>query len=69
MLYQVLSLTALLSFLSLGLMAEEEVSSVKNTQEIQEPSQEEKKLACACKKKKNNRCNMPRPTDEENKSA
>lgn len=65
MLQQILSITALLSFLSLGLIAEE-VPSVPATQEIEEQTSEENKLACACKKKKTNpcECESVKPTDE-----
>lgn len=67
MLIQILSLTALLSFLSLGLIAEE-VSSVEPAQEIEEQSSDENKLACACKKKKTNAC-KPVVIDEDEKTA
>lgn len=54
MLNQILSLTALLSLLSLGLVADE-VPSIQNPQEIEEQSSEENPLACGCKKKQSNK--------------
>jgi hypothetical protein len=72
MIQHILSLTALLSFLSLGLVADE-TPSIQNPQEIKEQSSEENPLACACKKKKTNQmacnCKPPVSTDEENKSS
>lgn len=53
MLKHILSLTVLFSFLSLGLFAEE-ISSVQNAPEIEEPSTDDPLLSCGCKGKKKN---------------
>lgn len=53
MLKHILTLTALLSILSLGLVADE-VPSIPTTQELEEQTQEENSLTCGCKKKKTN---------------
>lgn len=73
MLQHILSLTAILSFLCLGLVADE-APSLQNPQEIEEQTEDENLLACGCKKKKTNQTKTGRElasssSTKENKSA